>query len=115
MVLFEKTVKRCANYTADDFLNEEEVKSIFAPVVYGEETPDTKMILIMNASYIVKQEDDKYVLTSDHIVFNRDVYKKKINGKEVLVREFFNYEDKVRYFIDMMKQRGKLMLVNLCF
>lgn len=114
MVLFEKIVERCANYTADDFLNEEEVKNIFAPVVSGEETPDTKMMLIMNVSYIVKQEDDTYVLTPDHIVFVRGSYKKEIDGKEVLVREFYCYEDKVRYFIDMVKQRGKLMLVNLC-
>ena len=115
MVLFEKNVKCHDNYTADDFLNEEDVKNLFEPVLAGEETEFTKMMMVLNVAIIVKQKDDTYNLKYDYIVFVRGTYKKEIDGKEVLVREFFNYEDKVRYFIDMMKQRGKLMLVNLCF
>lgn len=114
MARFEKIVKDYDNYTADDFLNEEKVKNIFAPILAGEETEDTKMHLILSVTYLVHREDDTYVLMPDHIVFTRDTYKKEIDGKEILVREFFNYEDKVRYFIDMVKKQGKLVMVNLC-
>ena len=104
MEFFRKSVKFFEDYGVDEFLNDDTVKKIFSPVKVGEETDETKMSLKLKIGYGEKIGDNEYGIKHDHIVFVRGTNSEGI-------REFFHYEDKVRYFFDLIKQRGYIISV----